>query len=175
WAGALNLIGVNRGPAYLSLEDFPDSPIWVKVISLGAAALSCLLVFGTIASIVSSEPGEAKKTALVRLAFYGSTIAALLLSASITFRQMYFWLYPAYLAFLAFVGFALHARKAPGWGFQLVLTFLLLLSVSREIYLARRHSGYFAFQVDQIANNLFATLHHTSGSATADAVLIRGD
>jgi len=175
WSGALNLIGVNRGPAHLSLEDFPDSPVWVKVISIAAAGLSCALVFAIIAGAASLKPRELKRDALVRFAFYGSVITALLLSASITFRQVYYWLYPAYLTFLAFLGFAMRARIARAWVFQLAVTSLLLLSIVREIYLARRHSRYFAFQVDQIANNLFATLHHTSGSATADAVLIRGD
>ena len=175
WNGALNLVGVNRGPAYLSLEDFPDSPVWVKIISIAAAVLSCALVFAIIAGAASLKPREVKRDALVRFAFYGSVIAVLLLSASINVIQVYYWLYPAYLTFLAFLGFAMRARMARAWGFRLVLTFLLLLSMSREIYLARRHSRYFAFQADQVANNLFATLHHTSGSATADAVLIRGD
>jgi hypothetical protein len=175
WNGALNLVGVNRGPAYLSLEDFPDSPVWVKIISIAAAVLSCALVFAIIAGAASLKPREVKRDALVRFAFYGSVIAVLLLSASINVIQVYYWLYPAYLTFLAFLGFAMRARMARAWGFRLVLTFLLLLSMSREIYLARRHSRYFAFQADQVANNLFATLHHTSGSATVDAVLIRGD
>jgi len=175
WSGALNLIGVNRGPAYLSLEDFPDSPVWVKIISIAAAGLSCALVFAIIAGAASLKPREVKRDALVRFAFYGSIIAVLLLSASITFRQIYYWLYPAYLAFLAFLAFAMRARMARGWGFQLALTSLLLLSMAREIYLARKHSQYFAFQVDQIASNLFTALHHTSGIATANLVLIRGD
>jgi hypothetical protein len=175
WSGALNLIGVNRGPTHLSLEDFPDSPVWVKIISIATALLSCALVVGTIASVASLKSREAKRAALARLAFYGSAVAVLLLSASITFRQLYYWLYPAHLAFLAFLGFATRARMAREWGFQLAMTSLLLLSITREIYLAQRHSQYFAFQADQIANNLFTTLHDTSGIATADTVLIRGD
>ena len=173
WSGALNLIGVNRGPAHLSLEDFPDSPVWLKVISIAAAGLSCALVFAVIAGAASLKPRELKRDALVRFAFYGSVIAVLLLSASITFRQVYYWLYPAYLTFLVFLGFAMRARMARAWVFQLAVTSLLLLSIVREIYLSRKHSRYFAFQVDQIANNLFATLHHTTGNA--DVVVIRGD
>ena len=172
WSGVLNLVGVNRGPAHLSLEDFPDSPVWIKVISIAAAVLSCALVFAIITA-ASLKPREARRDALVRFAFYGSVIAVLLLSASITFRQVYYWLYPAYLTFLAFLGFAMRAKMARWLVFQLALTSLLLLSIVREIYLSRRHSRYFAFQVDQIANNLFGALHHTTG--ITDAVLIRGD
>jgi hypothetical protein len=174
WSGALNVVGVNRGPAYLSLEDFSDSPVWVRMISLAAAILSCLLVLGIIAGTVSAEGGE-RKSALIRLAFYGSTIAVLVLSASITFRQQYSWLYPSYLAFLAFLGSAMMATKAHKAGVQLALTCFVLLSLSREIYLSRRHSRFFAFQADQIASNLFTTLHHINGIASIDTILIRGE
>jgi hypothetical protein len=173
-SGTLNLVGINRGPAYLSLEDFPDSPAWIKVISLAAAALSFLLVFGAITGAMSAKSSE-RKPALIRLSFYGSMISVLLLSASITFRQQYSWLYPSYLAFLAFLGSAVMVTRARRASVQLALTCLVFLSLPREIYLARRHSQFFAFQADQIASNLFTTLHHISGIGATDVVLIRGD
>jgi hypothetical protein len=174
WRGALNLAGINAGPAYLSLEDFPDSPWWIQFLSLAAALLSCYLAVGIVADISSSGPGEKRKSALIKLAFYLSTVAAMLLSASITFRQQYIWLYPAYLAFLAFLGFSLQAKKARQWGFQLALTCLLLFSISREIYLGQRHSHFYAFQADQIVNNLYTTLNRISRIGSYDGILIRG-
>jgi hypothetical protein len=175
WRGTLNLVGINSGPTYLSLGDFPESPMWVRVVSIAAAVLSIVLVLGALAAIVASERRQKTRSTLFRLAFYASAVAGLLLSASITFRQLYSWLAPAYLGFLAFLGFAVQTSGTRRRGLQLGLTCLILLSLSRELYLSRRHSQFFAFQSEQIANNLAATLHHVDGIDARDAVLIRGD
>lgn len=176
WRGTLNLVGINSGPTYLSLEDFPESPLWIRLVSVAAAVLSTALVLGALASIMASERRQKIRPALLRLALYASAVAGLLLSASITFRQLYSWLYPPYLGFLVFLGFAVQAsgmrhRRA----LQLGLTGLILLSMSRELYLSRRHSQFFAFQSEEIASNLAATLHHVDGLAARDAILIRGE
>ena len=175
WRGALNLVGINSGPAHLSLEDFPDSPLWMQVVSVATAVLSIVLVLGAVASIMASERKQKTRSALFRLTLYASAVAGLLLSASITFRQMYSWLYPPYLAFLAFLGFAVQASETRRRGLQLGLMCLVLLSISRELYLSRRHSQFFAFQAEEIANNLANTLHRIDGIGARDAVLIRGD
>ena len=175
WRGALNLVGINSGPAYLSLEDFPDSPLWMRVVSVATAVLSIVLVLGAVASIMASERRQKTRSALFRLALYASVVAGLLLSASITFRQLYSWLYPAYLGFLAFLGFAVQTSETRRRGFQLGLTCLVMLSIPRELYLSQRHSRFFAFQAEEIANNLAGTLHHIDGIGARDAVLIRGD
>jgi hypothetical protein len=99
----------------------------------------------------------------------------LLLSASITFRQQYSWLYPAYLGFLVFLGFSVQKDETRHRGFQLGLTCLVLLSIPRELYLNRRHSQFFAFQAEEIASNLASTLHHIDGIDARDAIVIRGD
>jgi hypothetical protein len=175
WRGILNLVGINSGPAYLSLEDFPDSPLWMRVVYVTTAVLSIALVLGAVASIMASGRRQKTRSALFRLALYTSAIAGLLLSASITFRQMYMWLYPAYLGFLVLLGFSVQKSETRHRGFQLGLTCLVVLSISREVYLSRRHSVFFAFQADAIANNLFTTLHHVDGVASIDTILIRGE
>lgn len=175
WRGALNLIGINSGPAYLSLEDFPDSPFWMRAISVATAVLSIALVLGAVASITVSGRRQNRGSALFRLGVYASAVAGLLLSASITFRQVYMWLYPAYLGFLVFLGFSIQKSETRHRGFQLGLMCLVLLSISRELYLSQRHSRFFAFQADEIANNLFTTLHHVDGIANIDTILIRGE
>ena len=55
WRGTLNLLGINSGPTYLSLEDFPESPWWIRLVSVAAAVLSIALVLGALASIMASE------------------------------------------------------------------------------------------------------------------------
>jgi hypothetical protein len=175
WHGALNLVGINSGPAYLSLEDFPGSPVWIQFVSIAAAILSCCLLAGIVGAITLSPSGKEKRAAFLRLGFYLSTTAVLLLAASITFRQEYRWLYPAFLVFLCSLGYGLHVSTVRQAWFRPALTGLVLLSLCREVYLTRRHSRYYAFESYQIANNLLATLHNVAGSTHQDAVLIRGD
>lgn len=175
WDGALNLAGINRGPAYLALEDFPDSPFWIQCVSVAAAILSCALLTGIVGAITLSPTGKEKKAAFLHLSFYVSTTAVLLLSASITFRQEYRWLYPAFLVFLCLLGYGLCVSTARQAWLHAVLTCLVLLSLCRELYLAHRLPNFFAFQSYQIANNLVATLHLTADGVHRDAVLIRGE
>jgi hypothetical protein len=175
WRGFLNLVGINSGPTYLSLEDFPQSPLWMRIVSVAAAVLSIGLLLGSLASIMASERRQKTRFALFRLVLYASAIAGLLLAASITFRQLYSWLYPAYLGFLVFLGFAVQASKTRRRSLQHGLTCLILLSMSRELYLSRRHSQFFAFQSEEIAKNLAATLRHIDDIGARDEVLIRGD
>jgi len=174
WQGALTLVGINSGPAHLSLEDFPNSPFWVQLLSIATAVLSCfVLVATTVASIRTSKVDQGKP-ALVRLIFFLSMIAALLLSASITFRQEYRWLYPAYLVLLGLIGLGIqamsHSAAWPRW----ILILLVLLSLPRELYLARRHERFVALEVYQIANNLFETLQHVGDLSSKDRIVIRG-
>ena len=176
WHGALNLVGINRGPAYLSLEDFPDSPFWIQFVSIAAAVLSCCLIAAIVRDTILSPSRKEKKAAFLRLGFYVSTIAVLLFAASITFRQEYRWLYTPFLAFLSFLGVG--AVRLSGdrkqWA-RWALTCLLLLSLCREIYLARWHSRFYSFESYQIANNLVTTLHGVAKGVHQDAVLIRGN
>jgi hypothetical protein len=175
WHGALNLVGINSGPAHLSLENFPDSPPWIKFVSVTVAILSCSLVAGAVATIVLSSAGKDRRASLLRVGFYLSTTVLLLLSASITVRQEFRWLYPAFLVFLCWLGYGITLGGTRQAWFRLALTCLVLLSLCQEVYFARRIKRFFSFESYQIANNLFTALHHISGALQKDAVLIRGD
>lgn len=175
WHGALNLVGINSGPDYFSLEDFSASPFWIRFVSVGAAVLSCCLVAKVVRDTIRAPAGEARRAAFFRLAFFVSATAVLLLSASITFRQEYRWLYPPYLAFLCLLSLGMRRAARPGPWSQLLVTCLILLSVSREIYLEERLPRLFYFHASQVAGNLFSTLEHVDGIREKDAVLIRGD
>jgi len=175
WHGALNLVGINSGPDYLSLEDFSKSPFWIQLVSVAAAVVSCCLVAKIVRNAILLPAGEERKAAFLRLGFYVSTTALLLLSASITFRQEYRWLYNPYLIFLCLLG--LGVRRAPRVGpwSHLLMTCLLVLSISREIYLRQRLPNLFYFYAEQVASNLFCTLQHVSDIREKDVVLIRGE
>ncbi|MEY2562648.1 MAG: hypothetical protein QOH88_841 [Verrucomicrobiota bacterium] len=175
WQGALNLIGINRGPAYLSLEDFRDSTSWIQCVSVGAALFSCGLLVGTVWTIARSPAGKEKNSRFIQLGFYLLTTAVLLLAASVTFRQEFRWVYPAFLVFLCALGYGLRiAGTARRW-FYPALIALVLLSLCREMYLVRRLSRFYSFESYQIANNLVATLRNVGGVENQDSILIRGD
>jgi hypothetical protein len=174
WHGALNLFGIHSGPSYLSLEDFSESPLWIRSVSVAAAALTCILVAKIIGDAVLAPPGE-KNTVLQRLLFFFSTTGVLLLSASITFRQEYRWLYSPYLVFLCLLASGVSRRARPGATSFALVTCLISLSVVREAYLVQRLPNLFYFPVQQVASNLFYTLQHVSGIREKEAVLIRGD
>jgi hypothetical protein len=175
WHGALNLLGINSGPSYLSLENFSESPFWIQFVSVTAALLSCCLIAKIILDAIRAPAGEARKVAFLKLGFYASATAVLLLSASITFRQEYRWLYDPYVVFLCWLALAVGqaARRAP-WSQSLMIC-LLALSISREIYLRQRLPNLFYFQAAQVASNLFYTLQHVSGIREKDAVVIHGE
>jgi hypothetical protein len=176
WQGALNLIGINRGPAYLSLEDFPDSPSWVKIVSVAAAVASLCLLAAVVRGAIVSPAGRERKAAFLRLGFIGVSVAVLLLAASITIRQEYRWLYAPFLVFSSLLALGVVQSTGNGkrWA-RLALASLLILSLCREIHLARRHSQFYAFDSYQIANNLFATLHNLPDETDQDTILVRGD
>lgn len=173
WSGALNLIGINRGPAYLALEDFPDSPLWVQIVSVATAVLSCFLLAGIVGNVVSRRSRQEAKRDLIQLVFYLLTTTVLLLSASITVRQEYRWLYPSYLAFLALLGWG--TVKVQRLWSHVTLMCLILLSIPREIYLARWYPRFFAFEATQVASNFFRASQYLSGLHQNDAILIRGE
>ncbi len=175
WHGALNLVGINSGPSYLSLENFSESPFWIQFVSVAAAVFSCCLVAKVILDAVLAPAGETRKAAFVRLGFFVLATALLLLSASITFRQEYRWLYNPYLVFLCLLALAVRraARVVP-WP-HLLMACLLVLSISREIHLRERLPNLFYFHAEQVASNLFYTLQHVSGIREKDAVVIHGD
>jgi len=175
WRGFLNLIGINAGPTYLSLEDFSEAPGWIRTVSVATAVLSLALVIGAVATILTSKRGEKRRGDLSRLVFYASAVAGLLLSASITFRQLYSWIYPAFLAFLAFLAFAVQNSMTRRRVLRVGLTFLVLLSVARELHLSRLHSQFFAFQSEEIASHLAETLRRIDGIGARTAVLIKGE
>ena len=169
------MIGINRGPSYLSLEDFSDSPGYVRYLSVTAAVLSLGLVARVFWAAVTLPAWNETRVILLRLAFFLSTTAVLLLSASITIRQEYRWLYPAFLVFLALLASAPGIVKRGRTGVHLALAALVVVSLGREMYLVRRLPNFFAFGAYQTANNLVETLSHVTGSSRYDSILIRGD
>jgi hypothetical protein len=111
----------------------------------------------------------------MRLVFLGSATAVLLLSASITFRQEYRWLYSPYLVFLCLLGLAISRTARPGTPSYVSVACLIFLSIGRETYLERRLPNLFYFPVQQVATNLYSTLQQVDGLHEKETVLVRGN
>lgn len=176
WRGALNLVGINRGPAYLSLEDFPDSPWWIQFVSVASAVLCCGLIIGFARATILLPPGKERRASLLRLGFYVLTTAVLVIAASVTYRQEYRWLYPGYFAVLSLLSLCTVQLSGDGkrWA-RPIFACLLLLSLCRELHLARYQSRFYSFQAHQVASNLLATLREATAGVQPDAILIEGD
>lgn len=174
-AGALNMIGINLGPAHLSLESFSDSPPGIQLVEVACALLSGALLLAIAGSVVFSTPRKTRVSHLVRIVFYVTTTGMLIVAGSVTIRQEFRWIYPAFLTFLCLVGDGLpKARPRRDW-LDVTLLALILLSLAREIYLVQRLPRFFAFEAYQVANKLVAVLDHIPGTFHTDAIVIRGD
>lgn len=170
-AGVLNVVGINFGPAYLSLEHFPDSPFWVQALSVLAALLSIGLLAGAVVFGIRRRTGIDRVIALARIAFLLLSAAGLLLAASVTVRQEFRWLYPGFLAFVILLASEASRRRPI---VRVLLVWLALASICRELYLWQRLPRFFAFEAYQIANNLASTLERIEGGTHSDQILIRG-
>jgi hypothetical protein len=170
WEGAQSLLGINRGPPYLSLEDFSRSPRWVRLISLATAGLSVGLIVEGLRSASWKRRDLLGRDSLTIGCLLLST-GLLLLAASVTIRQEFRWLYSAYVTFLVLLAF-LHTSKAVvGWAYP-ALVGLIILSMAREVYLSRWQSRYFGFEADRTANELYQAVKHIGVEGTESITIV---
>ena len=174
WTGALNIAGINAGPAHLSLGDFGDAQLWVQVLSVIAALVSCFLLVAPVVEQLKNRGAGERSRDLSWLLFGLAAIAVLLLSASITFRQEYRWIYPAYLVLLALFGFGLQRAQQTARAQQWALTCLILVTIPKEWELARHHERFYAFDAYRIATNLHATARRDEQLASAERIVVQG-
>jgi len=172
WRGGLNLVGVNRGPGYLSIEDFFDSSWWMRGISLGAAVLSCLLLATVAAQSIFRR--SRRRAAVPTLAFYALTILVLLLAASVTFRQEFRWLYSAYIVFILLLAEGVRLTRGFSAWPQFAIAALVMLSLAREIYLKQRYERFYGVEAYRVANNLYSTVLNAKTPRANDEIVVRG-
>ena len=173
-SGAANLFGINRGPAYLSAEDVAQSPLWVQIVSITTAILSLVIIVLSARAIWRRGPGSARAQQLAILATSTVLIGSLLFSASVTFRQEYRWLYPAFLGFLCVLAYCTTIGPPTSWA-PAALALLLLLSISRDFYLSRRYDHLAAYRAYKTANDLFDVLSRVPDIRRKEAVVIYGE
>lgn len=175
WYGTLNLVGINRGPAHLSLEDFTDSPATIKILSLVAATLAFGLLAVVAFWLLKARHNRRSDPTTKLIIVYFAAIVTLLLSSSVTIRQEFRWVFPAYLVFLALLttglaNVARHNRKWLVYGISL----LIFVSIAREVYLRQLASRFYAFEAYQVANNLLHSVNQIADLPAKDRIVIHG-
>jgi hypothetical protein len=175
--GLSNLVGVNRGPSYLSILDYAEAPPWLKVFSLGSALLSLLILscaaYYAYCSL-KAESREAKPGWILLVLI--CLVFALVLSASITFRQEYRWLYPAHLTFLLLLG--LGARLGENLGSPIApiaVVGLLVLAIPAELNIRAHRDNYYARGAYRIANDLYHFVRSSPDLMGRGEIVVGGD
>jgi len=120
--GFLNLIGFNMGPRIWSGAQFTD-------VGVGGFLVGILLSGGLVILVVTlirQKSLARSQIQLEALEFLVVTIAVLLVSASITVRQEFRWLYAPFVVFILLV--CLLLRGLPNPTFRLVMAVILSIA-----------------------------------------------
>jgi hypothetical protein len=176
--GIFNIMGINRGPSYLSVLAYAESPLWLRVLSwicagLALSILACgLLYLARTWKRANVQPRFPWQPTLLLTVL----VAVLILSASITFRQEYRWLYPAYLTFLALLGLIARActNLSRGRTATLALAGFCLLAIPRELAIREHRDNYYARSAYLIANDLYFLMEHSPDLLQTEEVAIGG-
>jgi hypothetical protein len=176
--GLLNLLGVNRGPSYLSVLSYSDSPKWIKLLGiLSMITVISILYRSFIYAYRSMKSTRFDSKLGWKLALLIGLISALLLSASITIRQEYRWLYPAYLSFLILVGagtrISREAYKIPAT--QILLASFILIAVTSELAIREFQDNFYARNAYRLANNLYTLIQKSPELKASKEIIIGGD
>lgn len=179
--GILNLLGINRGPSYLSVFDYLESPVWLKVVCLLSAGLCVWLLIGAIRTsrqFTKRLIADNHHSGFRSMVFVLCTLTAVMvLSASITFRQEYRWMYPGYVTFLVLLGvcaqYWTNARHNPTPHF--LFFGLLLCAIPRELAIRSQRGNFYQYLTCQTASDLYETVIRSPSLASAKVITIGGD
>jgi len=181
FSGLLNLTGVNRGPSYLSVLDYLDSPLWLKAISLVSMAFCLWLLVG--AAVTARTTTKSSTSGRTLHSFWPVALLLVLLtlvmvlSSSITFRQEYRWFYPGFLTFLLLMAGAAqtwhnHSRsRVP----NLVLCGFLLAAIPRELAIRSQRSNFYQFTTCQTASAFYEAYTRSPTLSKTKLITIGGD
>ena len=176
--GLLNLIGINCGPSYLSVLDYAESPVWLRLLSIACAGLSLFILIWCAISLCrrTRSPVASSKILEIHALPLLCLVFLLLVSASITFRQEYRWLYPAFLTFLVLLGFLVQGcAGSPGGAVaNSALISLFILSVPREFAIRAHRQNYYARSAYSEVNDLYTVLQHYPDAVRAKKIIISG-
>jgi hypothetical protein len=142
-AGLASVLALDVGPAYLSALDFRSlggiGYVPITMVVFGAGGLL----------VIASRAGGLNRRVLMLLT---AAMAVLLLSASLTFRQEYRWLFAAELTFLGGVTVLSGAAGGHHRKLRLLAVSLVFLGTAAADLMARR-SAQNIFFMDWLANS----------------------
>ncbi|HUI89954.1 MAG TPA: hypothetical protein VLX61_14645 [Anaerolineales bacterium] len=148
--GFLNLIGFNMGPAQWSGAQFTDAGFGgILVGAFLSGSLATLTVL-----LVRQRPAAYTRLQFKLAAFLVVTIAVLLVSASITFRQEFRWLYAPFAAFILLV--VLLLGGLPGTKVRLLLGVILAVAFTAVdlFYRPLIHANFNFMSAGQLADSV---------------------
>ncbi len=131
-----NTFGINFGPRYLSGQNYSDSPVWVQSISFALAALTAFLIAVPIFRIRRAPADERRAFLFVSLGFF-LAFASLLLSASISFRQEFRWIYAPYVIVSLWALYSARQGFSKSVG-NLLVTIFFLLTITSDVFYAKK-------------------------------------
>ncbi|HVE47738.1 MAG TPA: hypothetical protein VNA57_13440 [Acidimicrobiales bacterium] len=148
----LNLLGFNTGPAYLTGRNAHGLGfLGVGLCAFFASAVGVLVVVLVLQWV---RAGRDRQRAARAWLLGGSLIGPLLLSASITFRQEFRWLYAPYIVLIIGVSWAL-GRVAPRSQVQVVLALAVLVAgLTVDVYYRRFVENTYFFSGLRFADNV---------------------
>ncbi len=176
--GASNLVGINRGPSNLSVLDIGASTPWTKILSGCAAILSLFLLCSAfMRTYRASRSWRVDLAAFRILAVLLCLVVVLLLSASITFRQEYRWLYPAYLTFLPVLALGWKAGESTRRlsTVQVATAAMFIVSLPMELNIRVHRDNYYGRTAYNLANSLYSVFAQAPELYQKKEVVIGGD
>ncbi|MCA1825609.1 MAG: hypothetical protein ABR567_07200 [Myxococcales bacterium] len=145
-AGLINVFGINKGPEYLSIVDYRHLPALNQALGVAIAAAGVTLVALFL--------GERRRPGALMVAWVGSLIAGLLLTASITFRQEFRWLYAPYVVALLFWSYAAVRTSRPALA-GAACAVLAVASVINDAYLRSQRRNLYLFVGEEFAQSFY--------------------
>jgi hypothetical protein len=176
--GLANMWGINQGPSYLSVLDYNQAPGWFKLLSITIATLSFLLVASTAFYATRSlKSARSMSNCSWMLIPLSCLVLLLILSASITFRQEYRWLHPAYLTFLLLLGLGVRiwSEGAKRPFANICLACLFILVTCSEVTIRRFSDNYYSRLAYHVANNLYVVIKQSPEINSRKVIIIGGD
>ena len=181
FSGLLNLAGVNRGPSYLSVLDYLDSPLWLKAISLVSLALCLWLLVGAAVTARITAKSSTSDRAIHSFGPAASLLVILtlvmVLTASITFRQEYRWFYPGFLTFLLLIARTAQVwhNHSRSWIPSLVLYGFLLAAIPRELAIRAQRGNFYQYTTCQTASAFYEAYTQSPALSKVRLITIGGD
>lgn len=151
-AGLLNVIGFNVGPAFLAAEDVADVGIIGYVLALLIAVPCCFAALALVRTLFATRSVRARK---IGVFLWLTLFVPLLLTACVSFRQEFRWLYAPYaislLGLAATAGCFPNRRRAVSMSSACFVAGTLASAILYRAYIGNLYFVYSEQIAEQVA------------------------